>query len=84
MNESEFMKEKAALLIAGHRVCEVSHTRDYTQFAVKGNTATHHVYLWADGTIECTCPDWTYQRRICAHLLAATMWHHARVLVGEA
>ena len=67
---------KAARLVAEQRVYEIFRAREYSTFWVEGKTKTYQVDLWTDGTMECTCPYWTYKRRICSHILASQLYHN--------
>ena len=73
---SKRIEEKATWLVAEQRVFESFRTREYSRFVVEGDRSVYHVHLWNDGTMECTCPYWTYKRQLCSHILACQLYHN--------
>ncbi len=45
-------------------------------FLVEGETQTYRVQLNPDGTVSCTCTDWTHWGEVCRHILASQFCHH--------
>ncbi|MFQ5821572.1 MAG: SWIM zinc finger family protein [Candidatus Heimdallarchaeota archaeon] len=72
-NYSKYIQEKATRLVAKQRVIELFRIREYSTIIVVGDTKTYHVHLWNDGTMECSCPYWTYKRQICSHIIASQL-----------
>jgi len=73
---SRQIETKAKKIIDEQRVYESFRTRDYSRFVVEGDRQVYHVHLWKDDTMECTCPYWTYQRKLCSHIMASHLYHN--------
>lgn len=76
--QSKHVELKAKRLVDEHCVFESFRTREYSRFVVEGDKGVYQVHLWNDGTIECTCPYWTYKRQLCSHIMACYLYHNPR------
>ncbi|MFQ5818875.1 MAG: SWIM zinc finger family protein [Candidatus Heimdallarchaeota archaeon] len=81
---SQNIQQKTHRLVDKQLVFELFRAREYSLFQVEGSTRVYQVHLWNDGTIECTCPYWTYKRRICSHILVCQVYANPRKPKPEA